>query len=371
MKCSLQRWTLLKSDVSWKLCWSQGCWALLRCLFSMCAVQAVCQSHISVRSVLITSLVLGLAEVFVLSMCAVWAVCWLLKAEGPCRSGEGPCNRATVATYALHSPLVSWHMCYARNLSTTHLLSHKPDLTSTHMHELKLMYKLPFLKSVPNFDTDAIFLDSWCVCEQHHSTHPCNVLLQITKSLTVLLLGNVVCLFCFVHFVRLRFPKPQGPWHCSWYHWKATTWWGPACTEVILKCLNLQCRSYWILSIFIAENSMKVKIKKFRGIPTGGFQPCIGFQLLRRTVAPRWFQTSGASVVEFWVVFVIGKSLKIKNQLLIWNCISHNRTVKNKYILYKIITLQYLSISSGQLLWWFQVSLHIWSTIKLWFCEIQ
>jgi hypothetical protein len=92
---------------------------------------------------------------------------------------------------------------------------------------------------------------------------------------------------------------------------------------------------------------------------------------LRRTVAPRWFQTSGASVVEFWVVFVIGKSLKIKNQLLIWNCISHNRTVKNKYILYKIITLQYLSISSGQLLWWFQVSLHIWSTIKLWFCEIQ
>jgi hypothetical protein len=222
MKCSLQRWTLLKSDISWKLCWSQGCWALLRCLFSMCAVQAVCQSHLSLGIELITSLVLGLAEVFVLSMCAVWAVCCLLKAEGPCRSGEGPCNRATVATYALHSPLVSWHMCYAWNLSTTHLLSHKPDLTSTHMHELKLMYKFPFLKSVPNFDTDAMFLDSWCVCEQHHSTHPCNVLPQITKSLTVLLLGNVVCLFCFVHFVRLRFPKPQGPWHCSWYHWKAT-----------------------------------------------------------------------------------------------------------------------------------------------------
>jgi hypothetical protein len=53
------------------------------------------------------------------------------------------------------------------------------------------------------------------------------------------------------------------------------------------------------LSIFIAENSMKVKINFFRGIPTGGFQPCIGFQLLRRTAAPRWFQTSGASVIEF------------------------------------------------------------------------
>jgi hypothetical protein len=209
MKCSLQRWTLLKSDISWKLCWSQGCWALLRCLFSMCAVQAVCQSHLSLGIELITSLVLGLAEVFVLSMCAVWAVCCLLKAEGPCRSGEGPCNRATLATYALHSPLVSWHMWYAWNLSTTHLLSHKPDLTSTHMHELKLMYKFPFLQSVPNFDTDAMFLDSWCVCEQHHSTHPCNVLLQITKSLTsVLLLGNVVCLFRFVHFARLSF--------CNW-----------------------------------------------------------------------------------------------------------------------------------------------------------
>jgi hypothetical protein len=211
MKCSLQRWTLLKSDVSWKLCWSQWCGALLRCLFSMCAVQAVCQSHISFRSVLITSLVLGLAEVFVLSMCAVWAVCWLLEAEGPCRSGEGPCNWATVATYALHSPLVSWHMCYAWNLSTAHLLSHKPDLTSTHMHELKLMYKLPFLKSVPNFDTDAIFLDSWCVCEQHHSTHPCNVLLQITKSLTVLLLGNVVCLFVLLcSFCQIEISQTTG-----------------------------------------------------------------------------------------------------------------------------------------------------------------
>jgi hypothetical protein len=50
---------------------------------------------------------------------------------------------------------------------------------------------------------------------------------------------------------------------------------------------------------------------------------------LRRTAAPRWFQTSGASVIEFWVVFVIGDSLKIKNQLLNWNCISHNRVFKN------------------------------------------
>jgi endonuclease V-like protein UPF0215 family len=56
------------------------------------------------------------------------------------------------------------------------------------------------------------------------------------------------------------------------------------------------------LSIFIAENSIKVKIIFLRGIPTGGFQPCIGFQLLRRTVVPSWFQnfqTSGASVIEF------------------------------------------------------------------------
>lgn len=55
---------------------------------------------------------------------AVRAICDLLEAEGPCRSGEAPGKRPTLATNALHSSMDWRDMFHAGNLPTAQRLSY-------------------------------------------------------------------------------------------------------------------------------------------------------------------------------------------------------------------------------------------------------
>ncbi len=76
------------------------------------------------------------------------------------------------------------------------------------------------------------------------------------KNVIVLLLleiylwRKVVCfpLFCFV---VMRFTKPRRFRSCSWCLWKALDKEG--CVGLVPRCLDLQCKSSWILNGFFTE----------------------------------------------------------------------------------------------------------------------
>jgi hypothetical protein len=92
------------------------------------------------------------------SMTTVWAICYLLEAEGSFWSGEAPCKRSALATYALHTSMVSWDMFHARNFSTAQLLSHWNYFASSPFYGWFLRRNLDGLKPFNFFWVESIWL---------------------------------------------------------------------------------------------------------------------------------------------------------------------------------------------------------------------